>query len=72
MTIVQKMREKAKLSQIELSRRSGVKQSVISDIENGHTKSPRVETMMALGNVLGFDWRDFYAHSESCRDEKAV
>jgi len=32
MTIVQKMREKAKLSQIELSRRSGVKQSVISDI----------------------------------------
>lgn len=71
MTIVQKMREKAKLSQIELSRRSGVKQSVISDIENGHTKSPRVETMMALGNVLGFDWREFYIRSAK-EDEKAV
>lgn len=71
MTIVQKMREKAKLSQIELSRRSGVKQSVISDIENGHTKSPRVETMMALGKVLGFDWREFYLPSAD-ENEKAV
>jgi len=60
MTIIQKKREAAGLSQAELSRRSGVKQSVISDIENGHTKSPRVETLMALAAALGFNWTEFY------------
>lgn len=71
MTIIQRKREEAKLSQVELSRRSGVKQSVISDIENGRTKSPRVETIMALGNVLGFDWQDFYQPIQH-DNEKAV
>lgn len=69
MTIIQKKRETAGLSQAELARRSGVKQSVISDIENGHTKSPRVETLMALAAALGFDWTEFY---QPVHDGKAV
>lgn len=66
MTIIQEKRTAAKMTQTELSALSGVKQSVISDIENGKTKSPRAETVMALAAVLGFDWTLFY------KDEKAV
>lgn len=55
------------MTQTELATRSGVKQSVISDIENGKTRSPRPETIMALAGALGFDWTLFYKD-----DEKAV
>ena len=60
MTIIQIEREKAGLSQSELARRSGVKQSVISDIENEKTLNPRVDTIMALAEALGFEWSRFY------------
>lgn len=72
MTTLRSKRKMAGLTQMELSRRSNVKQSVISDIENGVTKSPRVETMIALGNALGFDWRDFYDTPYMKADGEAV
>jgi len=40
------------MSQIELSERSGVAQSVISDIETGVTKSPSVGIVMKLASAL--------------------
>ena len=45
-------RRDAGLTQQDLSRRSGVPQSVISDIENGKTAYPRVDTAIALARVL--------------------
>ena len=41
------------LSQQELSRISGVSQSVISDIEKGKTPAPRIDTVLALAQGLG-------------------
>lgn len=64
MTIVQIKREERGFSQNELARRSGVKQSVISDIESEKTANPRVETIRALAAVLGFDWTQFYVKKD--------
>lgn len=47
------IRRQKGLSQQELSRRSGVAQSVISDIEKGKTPAPRINTVLALAQSLG-------------------
>ena len=41
------------MTQDKLSAASGVKQSVISDIENGKVKHPRIDTAIALAKALG-------------------
>lgn len=46
------MREKRGWNQQELSRRSTVPQPMISDIENGNIKHPRVDTMYKLACAL--------------------
>lgn len=46
-------RELAGFSQRKLSALSGVPQPIISDIENGKTKSPTVDTAIKLSRVLG-------------------
>lgn len=51
MVLKQKRLEKG-LTQQELMRLSGVPQSIISDIENGATQNPRVETMRRLAAAL--------------------
>lgn len=55
MTTIKQERERAKLTQAELSRTSGVPQAVISDIEAGITKNPRFETVKKLCSVLHID-----------------
>ena len=52
MVILQKMRERRKLTQEELSRASGIKQQTISAIESGKNKCPRVDTLYALAKAL--------------------
>ena len=52
MVILQKMRERRKLTQEELSQASGIKQQTISAIESGKNKYPRVDTLYALANDL--------------------
>lgn len=61
MTIIERKRLLKNISQNELSRRSGVKQSVISDIESGKTKNPRPDTVKALADILEFNWPEFYS-----------
>lgn len=46
------MREKRGWNQQELSKRSSVPQPMISDIENGNVKHPRVDTMYKLACAL--------------------
>lgn len=41
------------MTQGQLSDASGVNQSVISDIENGKVKHPRIDTTIALAKALG-------------------
>jgi predicted nucleotidyltransferase/DNA-binding XRE family transcriptional regulator len=47
-------RERAGLTQMELARRSGVTQSVISAYESGH-RQPALPTLAALIDAAGFD-----------------
>ena len=52
MVILQKMRERRKLTQEKLSQDSGIKQQTISAIESGKNKNPRVDTLYALAKAL--------------------
>ena len=50
--MVREIREKLGWTQTELAKRSGVRQGVLSDIENGVTKDPRIGTMAALASAM--------------------
>lgn len=52
MVILQKMRERRKMTQEELSHLSGIKQQTISAIESGKNKYPRIDTLFALSKAL--------------------
>ena len=65
MTTLRQEREKAKLTQAELSKISGVPQAVISDIEKGITKNPRLDTMKKLALTLHFNIADFEIMEEA-------
>ena len=60
MNLIRDKRIRAGISQNELARRSGVKQSVISDIESGKTKLPRVDTVQQIAAVLNFEWTLYF------------
>lgn len=49
-------RKKANMSQIELSEKTGMKQSAIARIENG-ARSPRVSTLIRLLAPMGYTLR---------------
>lgn len=46
------MRKRRGMSQIELARKSGVPQGMISEIETGTVRFPRVDTMGKLARAL--------------------
>lgn len=50
---IMRLRTSQGITQNELARKSGVKQSVISDIENGKTSFPRVDTLSKIATALG-------------------
>lgn len=52
MILLQKMRERRRLTQEELAKASGVTQQAISAIESGKNKSPRVDTLYFLSEAL--------------------
>lgn len=51
--MIRELRQKHGWSQSELARRAGVKQGVLSCIESGRTKNPRVDTLSAIAAALG-------------------
>ena len=53
------IRRRHGLSQVDLSRRSGVAQNTISDIETGR-REPRPSTLRKLAKSLGVEVADFY------------
>lgn len=50
---LKEIREKRGLTQEQLHSLSGVHQSVISSIEQGHTQAPRLDTLRKLAGALG-------------------
>ena len=51
--LIKELRLKRGLSQNALARRAGIKQSVLSYIESGRTKNPRIDTLAAIAAALG-------------------
>lgn len=50
---MRKIRQEKKISQLEISRITGIKQPVISRIENGETKNPTIDTFIKILRPLG-------------------
>ena len=51
--MIKTLRERRGWSQSELARKAGIRQGVLSDIESGKTKHPRVDTIAAIAQALG-------------------
>ena len=50
--MVKEKRMEMGLSQNQLSKMANVPQSVLSDIESGKTKAPRIDTLMQIAQAL--------------------
>ena len=50
---IRERREQLGLTQTDLAIRAGVKQSVLSDIENKKTLRPRIDTIASIARALG-------------------
>ena len=61
------MRRKRRLSQVQLARLSGIPQAMISNIESGNTRSPRVDTLAKLALALKCTVDDLIENDEKGR-----
>ena len=64
---LKKAREEAKLSQLELSYRSGVSQNMITYIETGKS-SPTLSTLLKLTEALNINPADLFSDTDEERD----
>lgn len=62
--LIQLSRELKKWSLRELERRTGINNSVISQIETGHVKDPGFRTVCKLGDALGLSLKRLSATEE--------
>ncbi|QNM06078.1 helix-turn-helix transcriptional regulator [Qiania dongpingensis] len=58
---LQQLRWDSNLSQQQLAIKSGVKRSIISNIENGHTTNPSIVTALKLAKALNVTIEDIFA-----------
>ena len=50
---LRRLRGHLKLTQVQLSQRSGVSQRLISDLETGGTKKPSYDVVRAMSDAMG-------------------
>ena len=62
--ILKEWRLRRGYSQAELARRSGVKQPIISDVENGNALNPTVDTVFRLSKALRCAMDDLISEEE--------
>ena len=51
--MIKELRQKQGLSQNALAKTAGISQGVLSYIESGRTKNPRIDTLAAIAKALG-------------------
>lgn len=66
------IRKKKGLSQSKLAQITGVKQGVISYIEAGRTKAPRIDTLQALAKGLECSVDDLVKPGDDLNDGKTA
>ena len=57
---LQKIRAEQKMSQMELSKKSGVSRAIISGLESGRIKTTTTGTLQRLANALGVGIENFF------------
>lgn len=72
MLIIEQKRIEKGMSQIALSRLSGVKQSVISDIESGKTRNPGIGTVLSIAKALGCSLNDLVVKDDERKESKGA
>lgn len=60
------LRNEKGLTQGDVADAVGISQPSYCDIENGVT-NPKIENAIRIGNLLGFDWKEFF---ENEKEEK--
>lgn len=55
--VLKNVRTEKGMTQMSLSRATGIAQTVISGYENGH-RQPNIETLFKLGPALGVPWHE--------------
>ena len=60
LTKLEEMRRKARLTQLELSKKSGVTQGTISRLEVVGVNDANVKTLLDLANAIGCELGDFF------------
>lgn len=72
MLIIEQKRLEKRMSQIALSRLSGVKQSVISDIESGKTRNPGIGTVLSIAKALGCSLNDLVVKEDEGKESETA
>ena len=70
MQFLKNLREKMGISQMQLSKMSGVSQAVISDIERGKISSPRFDTIIRLASALNCTVEELLALADDIETAK--
>ena len=65
---IRERRERLGMSQADLAIKAGVKQSVLSDIENLKTLRPRIDTVAKIARALGITVDDLIGNPNDITD----
>lgn len=57
---IKEWREKLKMSQVDLAKKSGVSRSIISGLESGTVTVTRTDTLMRIAEALGKKVSDIF------------
>lgn len=69
---LKKLKKTLKITNEEISARSGIPKRTIEDIFRGKTKNPRIDTMQAIERALGLDEQQKSPPSELTEGEKKL
>ena len=69
---LKKLKKTLKITNEEISARSGIPKRTIEDIFRGKTKNPRIDTMQAIERALGLDEQQKSPPSELTEGEKEI
>ena len=64
-TIIKNKRNEKGISIRELARLTNISHTTICDLENGNTKTHKIETLMKIASVLGIDMNDLNKNAKT-------
>jgi transcriptional regulator with XRE-family HTH domain len=68
--VIRRLRRAAGMRQQDLAEAAGVGISLVTQLEQGRTKDPRLTTLRALANALGVDMNELTGHRPRSADKQ--